>query len=128
MSIFYNTFCPFLFILKKKQEVFFMNVITEIIMMKTVEGIGEEEFIYVVNSLEENFHAKQTGFIDTELLYNDKVSEWIMIQHWDSFETLKSASQKIFHDKAAKSFVESLRKESVKMIILPQIRKWKSLD
>ena len=105
-----------------------MNIITEIVMMKTVEEIGEEEFIQVVNGLEENFHAQQTGFIDTELLYNDKAGEWIMVQHWDSFENLKSASQKIFHDKAAKSFVESLKKESVKMLILPQIKKWKSWD
>ena len=45
-------------------------IITEIVRMKTVEGITKDEFIGVVDGLERNFHSRQKGFIDTELLYH----------------------------------------------------------
>ena len=98
--------------------------ITEIVTMKTAEGILKDEFISIVDGLEKNFHSKQPGFIDTELLYNDESGEWYMIQHWASKDVLKAASGKIFTDPAAEAFVKSLDKTSVKMLILPQLRTW----
>ncbi len=100
-----------------------MNV-TEIVKMKTVEGVSKDEFIKIVDGLEKNFHSRQLGFIDTELLYNDEDEEWYMIQHWNSKDNLKEASKKIFIDQDAEAFVKSLDKRSVKMLILPQIRTW----
>jgi len=73
-----------------------MQIITEIVTMKTVEGIGKDDFIRIVDGLEKDFHSKQQGFIDSELLYNDKTNEWVIIQHWDSLENLQSASKKMF--------------------------------
>ena len=99
-------------------------IITEIVRMKTVEGIEEEEFIEIIDGLEKNFHSRQKGFIDTELLFHDEVKEWYMIQHWNSKEDLKEASKKIFMDKDAEKFVKSISKESVKILILPQIASW----
>jgi quinol monooxygenase YgiN len=98
--------------------------ITEIVKMKTVEGVGKDEFISIVDGLEKNFHSRQPGFIDTELLYNEEEEEWCMIQHWDSKDDLKAASGKIFKDPAAEAFVKSLNSQSVKMLILPQIKTW----
>ena len=99
-------------------------IITEIVKMKIVEGTTKDEFIEIVDGLERNFHSKQKGFIDTELLYHDEENEWYMIQHWNSKDELKKASQKIFMDKGAEKFVKSLNKQSVKMLILPQIGNW----
>ncbi|MBP2633584.1 MAG: hypothetical protein H6Q70_4212 [Firmicutes bacterium] len=99
-------------------------IITEIVRMKTVEGITKDEFIGVVDGLERNFHSRQKGFIDTELLYHDEENEWYMIQHWNSKDDLKEASKKIFIDKDAEDFVKSLDKQSVKMLILPRIATW----
>lgn len=99
-------------------------IMTEIVKMKTVEGIGEDEFIRIVDGLEKNFHSRQKGYIDSELLYNDEENEWYMIQHWNSKDELKEASKKIFIDKSAEDFVKSLDKQSVKMLILPQIKTW----
>ena len=99
-------------------------IITEIVRMKTVEGIEEEEFIEIIDGLEKNFHSRQKGFIDTELLFHEEVKEWYMIQHWNSQEDLKEASKKIFMDKNAEKFVNSLNKESIKILILPQIASW----
>ena len=99
-------------------------IITEIVRMKTVEGITKDEFIEIVDGLERNFHTRQKGFIDTELLYHDEENDWYMIQHWNSKDDLKEASKKIFIDKDAENFVKSLNKQSVKMLILPQIATW----
>jgi len=99
-------------------------LITEIVRMKTAEGITKDEFIKIVDGLERSFHSRQKGFIDTELLYHDEENEWYMIQHWNSKEELKEASKKMFIDKDALNFVESIKKQSVKMLILNQIATW----
>ncbi len=100
--------------------------ITEIVTMKTVQDITTDDFTGIVDCLERNFHSRQEGFLDTELLYDEKNGVWIMIQHWDSMAHLKAASKKIFQDPAAASFVKSLLPASVKMQILPQIKTWKN--
>jgi len=102
-----------------------MSIATEIVTMKTVEGVTKDAFTNIIDGLEKNFHSKQPGFIDTELLYNDETGEWIMVQHWVSIEYLKTASEKMFQDVAAESFVKALSPESVKMIMLPQLKVWK---
>lgn len=101
-----------------------MSIITEIVTMKTVPGIAADEFINIVDCLERDYHSKQSGFIDTELLYNDKSNEWIMVQHWASKEQQNAASAKMFKDENAASFVKVLEPTSVKMSILPQIKTW----
>lgn len=102
-------------------------IITEIVKMKTLVGISSEKFIEIVDGLEKNFHSKQKGFIDTELSYNEGDNEWYMIQHWESKEALTEASKKIFVDEGASDFVKSLDKQSVKIVILPQIKTWKTI-
>jgi len=42
-----------------------MNSTTEIVTMKTVDGISKDDFINIVDGLEKNFHSKQN-----ELLFN----------------------------------------------------------
>lgn len=98
--------------------------ITEIVKMKLVEGITRDEFVEIVDGLEKNFHSKQKGFMNTELLYHEEENEWYMVQHWTSKDELKEASKKIFSDKTAEAFVKSLEKQSVKMLVLPQIKVW----
>ena len=101
-----------------------MCITTEIVTMKTATKLTKEEFIGIVDGLERNFHSKQPGFMDTELLYNEKSDEWIMVQHWASREELKAASKKMFVDEGAATFVQALDPKTVKMSILPQLGKW----
>ena len=101
-----------------------MCITTEIVKMKTVEGITKEDFINIVDGLEKDFHSKQPGFFDSELLYNDKTDEWIIIQHWDCLDNLHSASKKMFNNPITERFVKSLCPDSVKMIMLPQLGMW----
>ena len=102
-----------------------MSLITEIVTFKSAEGIAKDDFIQIVDDLERNFHSLQPGFLDTELLYDENASEWIMLQHWGSMENMKAASARIFKDEASQEFVKSLISASVKMRILPQIKTWK---
>ena len=101
-----------------------MDIVTEIVTMKTIPGITRSEFENIVNNLEQDYHSKQDGFIDTELLYDEPVDEWIMVQHWKSAKHLRCASQKMFQADEASEFVKSLDRKSVKMKILPQIKTW----
>lgn len=102
-----------------------MLIVTEIVSMKIVEGIGKEEFISIVDDLENNFHSRLPGFMDTELLYDEGKEEWIMIQHWSSAEQQKSASRKMFQADEAAVFVKSVIPNTVKMKTMYQIKKWK---
>ncbi len=101
-----------------------MNIATEIVTLKTVENISKEQFIGIVNDLETHFHSKQPGFIDTELLYNEKADEWIIIQHWASLEEMKAASPKMFNNPDTESFVKALDPKAVKMLMLPRLGMW----
>ena len=102
-----------------------MAIITEIVVMKTAEVMEKDEFIRIADSLEKEFHSKQGGFIDTELLWDEGREEWIMIQHWSSAQQQKAASKMMFQAEEAALFVRSLDPKSVKMKILPQLKTWK---
>ncbi len=101
-----------------------MSIVTEIVTMKIVEGTAAEDFISIVDHLEKEYHSKQPGFIDTELLFNDKSGEWMMIQHWDTMEHLTSASKQMFKDPVASTFVQVINPQAVKMTMLPQLKRW----
>lgn len=102
-----------------------MAVTTEIVTMKTIPGITKNEFIQIVTGLEREFHSKQEGFLDTELLFDEGNGEWLMVQHWKTAELLKTASRNLFKDKGAEMFVKALDPKTVKMKILPQIGTWR---
>ena len=102
-----------------------MSIITEIVTMKLAVDAEKDEFISIVDGLENNFHSCQPGFIDSELIYDEQHDTWIMIQHWESMDQLKTASRNIFKDSAAEPFVKSLDPRSVKMTISPQLGAWK---
>lgn len=102
-----------------------MAVATEIVTMRTAEGIGKEDFISIVDGLETNYHSKQPGFVDSELLHDEKNDDWIMIQHWDDFGTMRTASKKMFNNPITEPFVNSINPKSVTMIMLPQEGVWR---
>ena len=101
-----------------------MTKVTEIVTMKTIEGIGKEIFVNIFTELERNFHSKQAGFIDSELIFNEKTDEWIIIQHWDCLDNLQFASKKMFGNPDTEQFVKTLDPKSVKMLMLPQLATW----
>jgi len=99
-------------------------MITEIVTFETMEDVSYEEFVNSVDMVEREFHSKQPGFIDTELLYDSKHALWVMIQHWESIEVLKSASKKMFTESKTEAFRKALNTKSVKMSTYPLIKAW----
>ncbi len=102
-----------------------MSIVTEVVTMKLMQDIKQEDFVHIVDNLEKEYHSKQPGFLDTELFYDERNDQWVMVQHWETEEQMKSASQKIFKDSTAEAFVKSLDPRNVKMIIGDQIKCWR---
>ena len=102
-----------------------MNIVTEVVSFETQEGIGYNDFVKIVDMLECEFHSKQQGFIDTELLHDSKNGIWMMIQHWESKDDLKNASKKMFEDNVTKPFRKALNTKTIKISKYPQIQVWR---
>lgn len=100
------------------------NVCTEIVDFEAVCGIADEEFVRIVEHLEENFHSKQKGFIDTELVKVNEHSQWMMIQHWDSIEESREASKMMMKTPITETFRQALNPKTVKIRYLSQVKKW----
>lgn len=102
------------------------NAITEIVEFEILDNVSPSEFVEVVDFLEKEFHSKMKGFRDTELLKAKKNSEWIMIQHWDSFDDCKNAVQAMMKSDKTEKFREAIIPQSVKMTILERRGCWKA--
>ena len=105
-----------------------MTIITELVRMKKKELIGKVEFVQIIDNLERCFHLKQDGYIDTELLYDEKEDVWIMIQHWASLEQMKLASANMFKDSETETFRDALEPKSVSISVFPVLQAWSGGD
>lgn len=104
-----------------------MKIVTEIINFEIIENISAKEFIDIVDKLEKNFHMKQKGYIDTELLYLNEENRWAMIQHWENIEDFKCASSNMFKEESTERFREVLIKTSVKITVYSQEAMWNKI-
>lgn len=102
-----------------------MNAITEIVTMTNAQGIERDAFIRIVDDLELNFHAKQPGYIDTELLYDEKTGEWIMIQHWDTLDNMMNASKQMFKESCTEVFRKAIDPKTITLRNYEQVQNWK---
>ncbi len=100
------------------------NIVTEIVEFKVIPSITDEEVIKIVNSLEENFHSQQIGFIDTELIKGKEVSQWLMIQHWRSMDEVKEVVKMMMKAPITQEFRQTIDPTSVRMSLLKQVKTW----
>lgn len=98
-------------------------ICTEIAEFQVIPGISDEDFIRIVEDLEENFHSKQDGFINSELVRGNS-SQWLIIQHWDAVEQAKEASKKMMKESITEKFRESLDPKTVKIRYLSNVQNW----
>lgn len=102
----------------------YKGVCTEIAEFQTLPEIQDEEFVKIVEFLEENFHSKQKGFIGTELVKADGSGQWVMIQHWESVEAAREASKMLMKDLSSEQFKMSLDPKTVKLRYLDCVKTW----
>ena len=100
------------------------TIITEIVEFKLNTTMTDEEFINIVDALETNFHSKQKGFIDTELIKSEKAGHWQMIQHWESLNDAKEVVKMMMGVPITEAFRKSIDPTSVKMSLLEQVKTW----
>lgn len=100
------------------------KIVTEIVEFQFIPGIKDEECVRIINELENNFHSKQKGFIDTELI-KGKHNHWVMIQHWASMEETKAVVKLMMKESITEEFRKAIDPTSVKMQLLEQIQVWK---
>jgi heme-degrading monooxygenase HmoA len=99
------------------------NVVTEIVEFTVILGVSDEEFIAIVDALEKQFHSKQSGFLDTELL-KGKDGRWLMVQHWESLDQVKAVVKLMMKEPNTLKFRQTINPTSVKMMLLEQARCW----
>jgi hypothetical protein len=102
------------------------EIITEIATFKSTEDYSDDAFINIVNALENNFHVKQTGYIDTELIKGKEESQWMLIQHWRTMEAAKESSKAFVKSAATETFRNALDPRSVSLHFTKQIQTWKA--
>lgn len=111
-------------------SIYFMGVkrmnkkrVTEIVEFRFIPGISDEECVRIVDTLEEKFHSRQKGFIDTELA-KGKDNQWMIVQHWASMEDVKAVVKLMMKEAATEEYRESIDPTSVKIQLLEQIQIW----
>jgi quinol monooxygenase YgiN len=97
---------------------------TEIVEFQAAAEITDEDFIKIVEELEENFHSRQKGFIDTELVKDNEPHQWVMIQHWESVEKSKEASKIMMKTPSTEAFRRALDVKTIKIRYLTHVKKW----
>jgi hypothetical protein len=100
------------------------NIVTEIVSFEIINGINDQEFIKIVDFLEKEFHMKQNGYIDTELIKGKDDNQWMMIQHWQTMNDAKESSKQMMKSKFTENFRNSLDPKSVKLSCLEQKYRW----
>lgn len=99
-----------------------MSKVTELVYMKT--ALPHDAFTAVVEGLERNFHTQQPGFLDTELLYDEKKNTWVMVQHWESAGHMKAASARMFKESATQAFRDAIDPKAIEISVLPLLGRW----
>lgn len=97
------------------------EVITEIVNFDV--DLKSEDVLKIIHQLEEDFHMKQDGYIDSELIKANK-NGWTLIMHWDSKQELRSASKKMMTAPETEQFRKVVIPPSVKITVSKQIKRW----
>lgn len=97
---------------------------TEIAEFQVISKVTDEEFIKIVEELEENYHSIQKGFIGTELVKGNEHCQWIMIQHWESIEEAREASKMMMKTPITESFRQALDPRTIKIRYLTHVKRW----
>lgn len=100
------------------------HICTEIAEFEVISRITDEEFIRIVEELEEKYHSIQKSFINTELIKDNDQCKWIMIQHWESIDESREASKMMMKTPITESFRQALNPRTIKIRYFTHIKKW----
>ena len=99
------------------------KVVTEIVEFEIAEHVSKDSFVDIVSSVENNFHMKQRGYIDSELV-KGKDNSWTMIMHWESIDDARQAVKLMMQETSTEEFRQVVDPKTVRMSLLEQIKTW----
>jgi hypothetical protein len=99
-------------------------MITELIAFELREGISNDSLIRQADTVINDFHRKQEGYIDMELVSGTSDSTWQMILHYRSMEDIEKVKNNIPHSDAIKDLTEMLKPGSLQVSFYENRGKW----
>lgn len=99
-------------------------MITELIEFEVCEGISNEQLITKAEKVVTDFHKKQDGYIDMELVKDNLKGIGKMIVHYETMEDIEKVKNNIPHSKAVKEFTGLLKPESLNVSFYEKQKKW----
>ena len=102
------------------------NIATEILNVKTINGISDDDFIEIINNLDTKFLSNTKGYIDTELLKGKEEQSWIIIIHWRTIAEGNEAFKEFANSPLTEEYRKSIDPQSVGFHFTEQIKIWKA--
>lgn len=102
------------------------KIATEIVNVKTIKGISDEEFVKIINNLDTNFLSKTNGYIDTELIKGNEEQTWIIIIHWRTMAKGNEAFKDFASSPLTEEYRTAIDPQSVIFHFTDQTQTWKA--
>jgi hypothetical protein len=99
-------------------------MITELIAFEKRNEISSNELIDVAEKVVTNFHKKQDGYVDMELIKESSGRLWKMIVHYQTMEDIEKVKINIPQSKVIKEFTQLVIPESMDVSFFEQQQKW----
>ena len=100
-------------------------MITELIEFKLKGTTTIDALVEQLDKVYTDFHIKQQGYIDTELIENTQTGFWQMIHHYETMEYIEKLKETLPHSEAIKGFNTLVEPETFKVSFYNQHRTWK---
>ena len=101
-------------------------MITELIEFKLKDTTNVNVLVEQLDKVYTEFHIKQDGYIDTELIENAQTGLWQMIHHYATMEDVEKLKDTLPHSEAIKGFSALVIPESFKVSFYKHQGKWKA--
>jgi len=100
------------------------TTITEFVKFKALETTSDEQLISKADLNVNDFHKKQDGFIDAELVKDIEENTWHFIFHYESLEKIKAVGEKLRKSKEFGEFIPLIAPESIRASFHEHLVKW----
>ena len=74
--------------------------------------------------LQNDFHSKQKGFDDTELIRGRDERTFLMIQHWETMSDCKNVVKKMMKEPLTEEFRQTIDPKTMKMTLSNRLNRW----
>ncbi|MBN2772851.1 MAG: hypothetical protein JXR31_01290 [Prolixibacteraceae bacterium] len=99
-------------------------MITEFISFELSDGIGHEQLILQADRVVNEFHKKQDGYVDMELVCENSGKQWQMVIHYQTMDDIEKVKTNLPKSCAIKGFTELIRPGTMKVSFYGQKGKW----